>query len=304
MPRFLEFERRFGSVIRGLRRTSKTEHLCDAASSGARYGLFVSLSGGMRELTAALTDRIRRNDTIQLNTRVERVRPTISGCELSQQSASTISEPLDVATAKPFDAVIVAAPAYAAADMLAASDSGLAALLRRIEYASTAVVVSGHALADVRHPLDAFGLVVPAVEQRKILAVSFTSRKFPGRAPAGRVLLRTFVGGAMQPDLFDLPDVDMVNLARRELEEILGVNWRPDFATVAWHARAMPQYHVGHLRLVEEIEAAATRHPRLFLAGNAFHGVGLPDCIQSGEQAAERAVAALRSNTNGEATAV
>src|SRR5262249_2978175 len=160
--------------------------------------------------------------------------------------------------------------------------------LRRIEYASTAIVVSGHKLADIAHPLDAFGLVVPAIEKRRILAVSFTSRKFPGRAPEGCVQLRTFVGGAMQPELVGLSDAEMIDLVRSELSEILGVTWNPDFTTIARWNRSMPQYHLGHLDLVASLESRLAPFARLALAGSAYHGVGLPDSIHSGELAAER----------------
>src|SRR5207248_3907866 len=115
-----------------------------------------------------------------------------------------------------------------------------AVALDGIEYASTAIVISGHKLADIRHPLDAFGLVVPAIEKRKILAVSFTSRKFPDRAPTGSVQLRTFVGGAMQPELLELSDDEIKRLVQHELENIFGVKWRPDFAIVARWMRSMP----------------------------------------------------------------
>jgi oxygen-dependent protoporphyrinogen oxidase len=160
--------------------------------------------------------------------------------------------------------------------------------MRRIDYASTAIVVSGHKLADIAHPLDAFGLVVPAIEKRKILAVSFTSRKFPERAPEGCVQLRTFVGGAMQPELMQLSDAELLAIVRQELEEIFGVTWKPDFTTVARWNRSMPQYHVGHLGVVATIEQELAAFPRLALAGSAYHGVGLPDSIHSGQLAAER----------------
>lgn len=303
MPRFLELERDFGSVIRGLRRQAKLATDRDETSSGARYGLFVSLLAGLRELQDALADRIRRHDTIALNTRVTNLQPERGGYTVELGGSSRQPSTLDSRLSTTFDAVIVATPAYAAADVVASLAQDLADSLHRIEYASTAVVVSGHKLADVRHPLDAFGLVIPAIERRRILAVSFTSRKFPKRAPSGCVLLRTFVGGAMQSELFDLPDDELIAIVRRELEELLGVTWRPDFTIVARHPRSMPQYHVGHLKLVAEIESLAARLPRLVFAGNAFHGVGLPDCIHSGEQAAERIVESLSQNANGEATA-
>jgi oxygen-dependent protoporphyrinogen oxidase len=121
-----------------------------------------------------------------------------------------------------------------------------------------------------------------------VLAVSFASRKFDGRAPHDRVLLRTFVGGALQPDLYELDDRDMLRMVRSELEEMLGVTGEPDFARVMRHPRSMPQYEVGHLALVDAIEAELARMPRLALAGNAYRGVGIPDCVRSGEAAAER----------------
>jgi len=177
--------------------------------------------------------------------------------------------------------------------MLAGFAPGAAEALARIEYASTAIVISGHKLSDVRHPLDAFGLVIPAIEGRKILAVSFASRKFPGRAPEGCVQLRTFVGGALQPELMQLSDVELVALVCRELESILGLTWKPDFAVVARWMRSMPQYHVGHLDRIATIERELAGYPRLALAGNAYSGIGIPDCIHSGELAAERLFAAL-----------
>ena len=172
--------------------------------------------------------------------------------------------------------------------MLADGSPALSAELSRIEYASTVVVASGHKLANIEHPLDAFGLVVPHIERRKLLAVSFTSRKFPGRAPEGRVLLRTFIGGALQPELCDLDDAAIGDLVRRELHELLGVRGEPDFIRVLRHTRAMPQYHVGHLDLIARIHAATEQSPGLALAGNFLAGVGIPDSIASGEAAADK----------------
>src|SRR5262249_37539837 len=158
-----------------------------------------------------------------------------------------------------------------------------AGLLNRIEYASTAIVASGHKLADIRDHLEAFGLVIPAIEKRKILAVSFTSRKFPGRAPEGSVQLRTFVAGAMPPELLEHSDAEIVALVREELESIFGVTWKPDFTIVVRWMRSMPQYHVGHLDLVAAIERELASFHHLALAGNACRGVGIPDTIHSGE---------------------
>ena len=287
MPRFLEMEREHGSLIRALRKGA-VRGQADQSASGARYGLFATLAGGISDLLDALADRVASAATVRLESSVAAIKPHPEPGGGGSGIHLTLTNGAD----HEFHAAVITAPAYRAADIVAGFAPDWARLLARIEYASSAIVVSGHRLADIRHPLDAFGLVVPAAENRKILAVSFTSRKFAGRAPEGRVQLRTFVGGAMQPELFALSDEEIRDLVRRELAEILGVAGTEDFMIVARYPRAMPQYHVGHLDLVAKIEAAATPYPQLALAGNAYYGVGIPDCIHSGEQAAERLIAA------------
>ncbi len=154
-------------------------------------------------------------------------------------------------------------------------------------------MVTGHRERDVEHPLAASGLVIPAIERRRILSVSFASRKFAGRAPAGQVVLRTFVGGALQPEFLQGTDEELVRLVQSELADILGVRGEPLFARVSRHERSMPQYHVGHRDRVAHLRALLAGHPRLALAGNAYDGVGVPDCVQSGEAAAERVFSSL-----------
>jgi oxygen-dependent protoporphyrinogen oxidase len=276
MPRFLEMERRHGSLIRALR--TKVRDADRESSSGARYGLFTTLRGGMSELLDTLALRVREGGDVRVGTRIGQLARMGNGWRVTT----------DAGDSSEFDAVVLAVPAYRAADLVTPFADDLACQLRQIEYASSAIVVSGHRLADVQHPLDAFGLVIPAIERRKVLAVSFTSRKFPDRAPEGCVQLRTFVGGAMQPEMFALSDEEILQTVRGELRELLGVGGEPDFAIVARYPRAMPQYHVGHLERVAAIEAAAARFAGLALAGNAYHGVGVPDCVQSAETAAQR----------------
>ena len=136
-------------------------------------------------------------------------------------------------------------------------------------------------------PLDGFGFVVPLVEARSIVACTYSSVKYPGRAPDGHVLLRAFVGGAMQQQLFEQDDQTMAESVRRELRELLGISSAPLLTRIHRHAQAMPQYRVGHLDRVQRIDAAVAQHPGLTVAGNAYRGVGIPDCIHSGEMAAE-----------------
>ncbi|MBI3861123.1 MAG: protoporphyrinogen oxidase [Planctomycetia bacterium] len=279
MPRFIEMEQAHGSLIRALRWQARAGRNEDATASGARYGLFTTPREGIAELADALARKVFAGAQLRCETEVHKL----------SRAAEERGFVLDHAagTNDAFDAVVLAVPAYRAARLIEGFASPAAGLLDRIEYASTAIVVSGHKLADVAHPLDAFGLVVPAIEKRRILAVSFTSRKFPDRAPDGCVQLRTFVGGAMQPELMQLSDDEITALVRQELESILGVTWKPDFAIVARWMRSMPQYHVGHIDLVASIERELAGITGLALAGSAYHGVGIPDAIHSGECAAE-----------------
>ena len=134
---------------------------------------------------------------------------------------------------------------------------------------------------------------MPAIEGRSILAVSFLSVKFPSRAPAGTVLLRVFIGGATQPELFDLDDAAIGELVRRELGDLIGASGEPLFRRIGRHPRSMPQYILGHLDRVEAIRRKLARHPRLYLTGIAFDGVGIPDCIHAAETTADAVLDAL-----------
>jgi protoporphyrinogen/coproporphyrinogen III oxidase len=283
LPRFPELERTHGSLIRGLRRSQRRERRREDAS-GARYGLFVTPREGMQDLLDALVEAIRPDVELRLNTPVSSLARQPSGIRLAFSADGGPEE-----SALLFDRVILALPAYRAAALLQGEHAELSAALKTIEYASSAIVVSGHRLSDVDHPLDAFGLVIPHREGRRILAVSFLSRKFPGRAPEDRVVLRTFVGGAMQPEEFERTDAEIERTVMQELRDLLGVRGTPEFVTIARYPRAMPQYTVGHQERVREIRRLAEQIPEAILAGNAYEGVGIPDCIHSGEQAAEAA---------------
>lgn len=291
MPRFLEMERAHGSLIKASRAAKTAADAEDRVSSGARYGLFAGLRGGMQELVDALSARVSQRCKVRLNAPIASItRRTGLPPDAEYRLRFRDDSPEET-----YDAVLVTLPTHRAAEVLCELDAPLAAALRSIEYASSAIVVTGHALANVADPLRAFGLVIPHRERRRILAVSFSSRKFPNRAPPGRVLLRTFVGGAMQPELNHLDDEALVQTVREELHSTLGVTGEPDFSIVVRYPRAMPQYTVGHLDRVARIEALTNNHSRLQLAGNAYHGVGVPDAIFSGEQAAERIFRECRS---------
>ena len=292
MPRFSEMEQSHGSVIRATlaqqkidrkRSSAQQESSSDSSGSGARYGLFATAAGGLSDMVAAIERTLLKSGRVEIQLGVE-----VAGIERPTASNSNWAVQLKDQRSMMFDAVIVTLPTHAAARILKTAISPeLHAALQEIEYASSAIVVSGHQLSDFDHPMDAFGLVVPAIERRKILAVSFSSRKFPDRAPAGQILLRTFVGGAMQPELLNNDDDTIAGFVNAELRSIFGMKAEPMFSEVIRYNNAMPQYHVGHLERVARIESLLNNTPGLHLAGSAYTGVGIPDSIASGWVAAD-----------------
>lgn len=284
LPQFHAMERDHGGLIRGGLAEAKAARGENRKESGARYGLFASLIDGMETLPKALAASLP-GGSLRLETSVRRITKPEPG-------GPWVVETLDGVPIEA-DGVILATEAHASARLLDSHDPELALYLRSIPYASSAVVTVAYSRDDVAHPLDGFGAVVPAIEGRKVLAVSFTSKKFPGRAPAGTVLLRVFVGGATQPELFDLDDDQIEALVLDELSALLGARGTPLLLRVARHPRAMPQYTLGHLERVASIRRRAARHHRLTLAGNAFEGVGIPDVIHSGQDAADALLRAL-----------
>ncbi len=284
MPRFLEMERRDRSIIVAMRRAARAA----TSGSGARWSLFVSFVDGMETLVRGVAQRLPEG-AIRLNARVRALRAVAPHeFEVALESGERLRA----------SGVIVATPAYVAAELVRELDAALATNLDAIPYASSATVTFGYARSDVPHPLDGFGFVVPAIEGRRLIACSFSSVKYEGRAPAGSVLLRVFCGGELAVHMTHHTDAELVDAARDELRDLLGITAPPRLVRVHRHARAMPQYHVGHLARLDTIDAAVTRHPGLALAGNAYRGVGIPDCVHSGELAAERAWADLLRDTS------
>lgn len=299
MPRFLEMEQQHGSLIRAALRqkqslaSSKNGPRTDT-SSGARYGQFAGLKGGMDDLVQALHEYLQSRCDVRLNTiviKLEQSQPS----ESATRSRYRLS--LGNGTMEDYDAVIIATAADQASSLLKPENPSLSAAIRQIEHASSALVISGHRLADIQNPMKSFGLVIPHKERRKVLAVSFSSRKFPDRAPADRILLRTFVGGAMQPELLDRTDEELVENVKAELSDIFGVSGQPDFVKVYRYRSAMPQYHVGHLNRIHEIEQQVKSTPGLALTGIAYRGVGIPDVITDAELAAEQTVQFVKTNS-------
>jgi oxygen-dependent protoporphyrinogen oxidase len=296
MPRFLEMEREHGSVIRALRKQSRSptekEDLSGTqAVSGARYSLFLSFDRGMQLLTDKLADAIANSSSgsVRPNTRVE---------SLELQHA-TPKEPAswkirtnnnETLTA---DAVCLSLPSFVCARLLRNVDAPLASELENIAYASSSTINLAYQREDIPHPLDGFGFVVPFVEKRSLIACTFSSVKFAGRAPQDRVLLRAFAGGALQPEMFGLDDSELISRVRSDLRDLLGIERPPLFGEVSNWGRSMPQYTLGHLERVKRIRERAVSLPNLALAGNAYSGPGIPDCIRSGETGADKLIEML-----------
>jgi oxygen-dependent protoporphyrinogen oxidase len=199
------------------------------------------------------------------------------------------------------DALCLALPAPQAGRLLASVEPALAEALQ-IPYASSAVVNVAYRRSDITHALNGMGFVVPAVEKRGLIACSFSSVKFAGRAPASHVLLRAFVGGALQQTQYNLADEEIQRRVCQELQQLLGIGGQPLFVDLSRHAQSMPQYQVGHRQRLTDIESRVQRFPGLTLAGNAYHGVGIPDCIASGEQAAQTLLSFLTASASPTAT--
>ena len=268
LPRFLDMERDHRSLILAMLRQS---HVQKSGTSGARYSLFLSFDRGVQVLVDALA-QIKAD--IQLNTRVESLRVNDRTWTITTNTGAQLEA----------DAVCLAVPAYVAASLL---NGNLAAKLNQIKYASTATINFAYKRSEINHPLDGFGFVVPFIEKRSLIACTFSSVKFSGRAPADHVLLRAFAGGALQPDIFALDESEMAARVEADLRELLGITARPLFTEVAKWEQSMPQYEVGHLDRIAEIENEVGKLPGLALAGNSYRGAGIPDCIRSGQTAAE-----------------
>jgi protoporphyrinogen/coproporphyrinogen III oxidase len=265
LPRFLDMEKNHRSVILAMMRQGQK-----SGTSGARYSLFLSFDSGMETLVDALASTI---PNVRLNTRIKELGFESGTWLLRSETGLTIEA----------DALCLAVPAYVAARLLENINSRVASQLGVIRYASTATINFAYPRAAIKHPLNGFGFVVPFIEKRSLLACTFSSVKFAGRAPDDHVLLRAFAGGALQPEMFDDPGPRV----EKDLGQLLGITGKPLFTEIAKWERSMPQYEVGHLDRIQAIENEVGQLKGLALAGNAYRGAGIPDCIRSGEAAAE-----------------
>ncbi len=288
-PKFVQLEEQYGSLIRGMvkrmaqfkKRPSATNPWGDRK----KITMFVTLRDGMSELIDTLVSVIKdKGAEIRTDT-------TVKGLNKEKDGKYRVIINKDEAIIA--DAVVIAAPAHAASRLTRGLDKELAAKLGEIPFSSTATVTMAFKKTDLAGPLRGFGFVVPRSEGRGIMASTWSSVKFEGRAPEGSVLIRCFVGGAKGGKLLDLNNTEMTAMVRRELKDIMGIEAKPLFTRIYRWKNAMPQYIIGHEERVRDIEDKTARHKGLFLTGSSYHGIGIPDSIHGGEITAKKILSLL-----------
>lgn len=270
-PQLSAMAHQHGSLLRaarGMRRPA-------SAKASSPPSPFLSLRGGMGELVEALERAIGEG--------VIRKGATVASVQKSERGFAVRLEGGEVIEASD---VVVALPAHAAAKILASIDPELSHELYAIPYVSTATVFFAWDRDQVAHALDSTGFLVPIRERKHVMAATFVSSKWPGRAPEGKVLVRAFLGGGHGERVLDGDDERLVSLARAELFPLLGARAEPLLTRVVRFHRASPQPVVGHLERMERIREKLAREPRLSVIGNAYEGVGIPDCVRHAERVA------------------
>jgi oxygen-dependent protoporphyrinogen oxidase len=286
MPQFLEMERSHRSLILALRARSKQQQSA-ATASGPRYGLFMSLRGGLHTLADRLVERLLRPEpqatvTLATGQRIDHV--------VRDQGRYVLLR--DGAEVARVDRVVVATPAHVAHTLLRTVDLILASRLATIPYAGVATVNLAFDAAQIPRLPQAAGFVVPAIERRTIIACTLASLKYADRAPAGRVLLRAFVGGALHEQALELNDGALIGGVMADLRDYLGVVGEPLFTRIHRWPKSMAQYVIGHNDMLRVLRQREEKLGGLALVGNGYEGVGIPDIIAQADRAAERLLGA------------
>ena len=277
-PYLRDLEIKYGSLARGAIEMRRKMSSYGQKVQGSRSAFLTPITG-LAEIVEALIESLRLKGVgLRLNTRVTSV-----SCNLELE---TWNLRLESGETLETDSIILATPAPVSGNLLASFDPELASVLTSIPYASTATVSLAYCQSDLTRPLDGYGYVIPRREGRKALACTWTSTKFPHRAPDGYALIRVFVGRAGQ----DIPwnENDLLELAKEELKFTLGVTVEPLLSRAFIWEGAMPQYNLGHPEKLAQIDSALEKYPSLALAGNGYRGIGIPDCIHSGKLAVEK----------------
>lgn len=283
VPQLVEAERDHGSIIRAMR-ALKAKRKAQAASGSGEATAFISLKRGVGDLVVNVAHKLRDAE-VTTNRAVKAVVRLPEGDTRGRWMVKTSDGAMFA------DDVVLCVPAHVATKLLADTDETLSSYCSELDYSSAATVFLAYRKFDVRHPLDAFGILIPRAENRPILACTFVSSKWDHRAPSGQVLLRVFFGGAGHEDMLDRDDSDLVKTARSQIQDLLNIDRAPMFTRVFRFRDSSPQFHVGHLARVKKIMARAAELPGLHLGGNGYLGSGIPDMVRTGEEIAARIIA-------------
>jgi oxygen-dependent protoporphyrinogen oxidase len=283
-PRIAELEREYGGLIRAMIMLAKKKKKDQAAgkvvsSADGPGGVLTSFREGIQYLSDALTASLGGI-----------IKPGVTVTSVAKGDSVPFRVTCSDGGDYEADQVIVAAPAFAAAEMLAGLAGGIAAVLRQIPYASMTVICFGYSRDRIKHSLDGFGYLIPKKEGRNTLGTLWDSSMFENRAPEGKVLLRSMMGGACFPEYVNLSDDEVVARVRQDLAVTMGIDSAPEFVRVFRHPQAIPQYTVGHGSRLQALEDLLRAHPGLILTGNSYRGIGLNDCVAAAERAADEAL--------------
>jgi protoporphyrinogen/coproporphyrinogen III oxidase len=282
-PMFTDMEKEHRSLVLGMMKRKKAQ--AAQPTTGPRPSMFTTLSGGLQQLPDAIAARLNPQQ-VKLNTRVQSVAAAGDQYRISLADGTSLLA----------NNIVFTTPAYVTAEILQQLAPALAENLRRIRYVSTSTVSLAFRRSEITCDLNGFGFIVPAAEGRKINACSWSSTKFSHRAPDDFVLMRVFIGGAFAEDLAEQDEATLIDIARNELRDIMGITATPVLARAYRWTKSNPQYNVGHGALIKEIDQLVSAHPGLYLAGAAYRGSGIPDCIQSGVDTAAKIIARQTSS--------
>ena len=275
-PMFVETERKYRSLIIGMLARKKAMLMNSSKHPTTSYSLFMTLKDGLGEMVDAV---IKKSPGVQFKSGAK-----VAALEKKEEGWHAKLEDGWECQA---DAIILATPAAITSKILYPIAPDSAELLNRIHYVTTATVTLGYKKEGFSHSLDGFGFVVPKAEGCSILACTWTSSKFPHRAPEGYVMLRCYLGGAIQEEIAEKDSETLEKLVRDDLQKIMGIKETPVFCKVFQNHKSNVQYHVNHSERIDAIMENLKNFPGLFLTGSAYHGIGIPDCIQDGNQTAE-----------------
>lgn len=283
-PRIAELEREYGGLIRAMIMLAKKKKKDIAegkvvSSAAGPGGVLTSFREGIQYLSDALSASL--GDIVKPGSRVVSV---------EKGSGPAYRVRCEGGSEHEADLVIAASPAFAVADMLAGLDADISAVLRQIPYSSMTVICCGYERERIAHPLDGFGYLIPKKEGRSTLGTLWDSSMFEQRAPEGRVLLRSMMGGACFPEYINLSDDEVVARVRSDLQVTMGITAEPSFVRVFRHEQAIPQYTVGHGKRLDAMDGLLKQHPGLILTGNSYRGIGLNDCVAAAQRASDEAL--------------